>query len=105
MIRYVKFSSESIRAGEFILLHIDASYPVSIEIKCFVTQPPPTRFVPCPQSGRHTLHLKEPFNFLTNVSTFQNGGHVEFKITDSEYDIRVYEIKVKGLNTPLAGTI
>lgn len=103
MIRFVDFNSTSINAGEEIVVRIDAAYPVAIEIKCFVTQPPPAKFVPCPDSGRHTLTRREAFYFSTDARTFRYSGHVEFRITDAEYDTKVYKIEVEGLNRPLAG--
>ncbi len=105
MIKFVDFNSRIINAGENIIVKIDAVYPVAIEIKCFVTQPPPPKFVPCPDSGRHILTSREAFYFSTNAWTFQNNGHVEFQITDAEYDTKVYRIEVEGLNKPLAGLV
>jgi hypothetical protein len=92
-------------AGESIVVNVDAAYPIEIEIMCFVNQPPPTRFIPCPQSGIHTLTYRENFYFKTNQQTFQSQGEVSFKITDSDRDTRVYKImvKIKMFNPPLLG--
>lgn len=96
MIRSVDFSSKNVFAGDQIVLTIDAAYPIIIEINCFVTQPPPPRYVPCPQSGTHIVSRREPFYFSTHASTFRKDGHIEFKITDADNDTEVHRIEVEN---------
>lgn len=102
MIRQVLFNATDIQAGDTLEVNIDAAYPVVIEIYCFVTQPPPAKFVPCPSAGSHRLDVEQPFYFVTSSRTFQNDGGLEVNITDAEGDRQSYQINVSGLNTPLA---
>ena len=99
MISNVDFNSRNIQAGQNIVLIVDAKYPISIEVYCFVTQPKPPKFVPCPDSGRHDLTVRKPFYFRTSERTFENSGHVEFRIVDAEGDFKIFIIEIKGLSS------
>lgn len=101
MIRNVLFNSQTIYAGENITVTIEANYPVIIEVYCFTTQPPPPKFIPCPDSGRHRLFVQQPFIFRTDGWAFENNGYVEFKIIDADGDSDTYKVEIEGLQSSL----
>lgn len=99
MISNVNFNSTNIRAGRNIVMTVEAMYPIVVEVYCFVTQPPPPNFVPCPDSGRHEISESRPFEFRTSERTFENDGYVEFQIMDADGDSGTFRVEIEGLRS------
>lgn len=55
MISNVTFNSTEIRAGKSIVMTVEATYPIVVNVYCFVTQPPPPKFVFCPDSSTNNI--------------------------------------------------
>lgn len=69
---------------------------ITIEVKCFKTQPPPPRFEPCINSGTYTLSENElqHFIFPTGNINYRN-REIHFSIHDFKDQIK---LKVKFNN-------
>ncbi|MFC2152188.1 hypothetical protein ACFLSE_06630 [Bacteroidota bacterium] len=99
MIQAVHVNSKEIRSGEVIELNIQAEYPITIEVKCFVTKPPPPRYIPCPDAGTFTLNRQEAFLYSATERIFKEGkGHIEFEITDADNDFKLIKINVEDFD-------
>lgn len=94
MIKNVNISSKNIKAGENIRLEVTAEYPIRIVVKCFITDPPPTRFADCQEAGIHVFNSKKPFFIQTSEKVFERSGIIEIDITDAEKDTQQVIVRV-----------
>lgn len=72
------------RPGETRLFTVYGSEPLAVEVKCFVTDPPPPSFRPCPACGSQkmknggTAKVFAPPDFM--------GGSIHISVEDADGD-------------------
>jgi hypothetical protein len=107
MIRAVDFALGPLRVGEARTLRIDGAEPHTVEIHCFVNEPPPPGYRPCPECGTLDLILNgQPVEVHASATVFAKAtGHVRVTITDSDNDQRVIILKVLTRDTGASSTM
>lgn len=77
--------SEVIVAGQKTVASVEGSEPLFIEILCFVNNPPPADYKPCPECGSFSVNSGEQFEIMANYRLFSLGnGHLEVSVLDSQ---------------------
>lgn len=77
--------SEVVVAGQKTVASVEGSEPLFIEILCFVTNPPPADYKPCPECGSFSVNSGEQFDVKASYRLFSLGnGHLEVSVLDSQ---------------------
>jgi hypothetical protein len=96
MIREVLFDVSPIQAGEQRSLQAWADTPLSVEIKCFTSIPPPPGYKGCPSCGVIEIESGEKTYVTADRRTFEraSGGQLDVTLKDQTGDRREYQLKV-----------
>lgn len=82
--------------GEERFLKVWGAEPHLIEIKCFVSNPPPSGFRPCPECGKFRVMNGDLVTVTASEETFAaKGGALIIHIRDSQGDEREVRLQVK----------
>lgn len=106
MIQTVNLNTSPIQVGEKRWLSVVGDEPFTVEIKCFVSNPPPRGFKPCPECGKFKITEAEVLEIMASPATFQNSqGTLDIHITDAVGDSELIRLMVLTQLTPIQRTI
>lgn len=96
MIAIVEFDMHPFKPGESRVLTLQADEPSTIQIRCFVSNPPPPGYKPCDECGTfRTITNDQPVWIVADAQVFaREGGTLEIDIRDAAGDQRVLRIGV-----------
>ncbi len=84
----INISESELRVGEFGLLTVQSTSPVTLKIKCFVQPPRPPKLKSCDQCGTFRLSNEDTFRFSGDLRVFgSTGGFLQLNLTNEEGEI------------------
>jgi hypothetical protein len=95
MIQVIEFGEDPILPGQSRRLVLDGDGPFTVSTSCFVVNPPPPGFRPCPQCSTTTVSAHQALRI--EVSTqFRTGksGKLGIEITDAIGETVTLELNV-----------
>src|SRR5258708_22690148 len=102
MIREINFSLEPIEPGEVRELSVTGDGPFEVGVSCFVRQPRPTGYRPCPHCVVRSISENERMRVQSSREFWEGRqGHLEIKVADREGDSRILTVQVKSLERGL----
>lgn len=95
MIQNIDVSTQTVVAGHPIEVVIDASAPITVQVSCFVTTPPPPRYTTCTECQTYQVNSGELITVYADPANWSNkqGGY-EFRVVDAAGDTRVFRVAV-----------
>ena len=96
MIREVDFLITPMEPGESRNLRVYAESPISVAIRCFVSNPPPPGYRACAECGNFTISSGETLEVSASRRAFAQGGQLEIVIVDAEGDQRSFLLSVES---------
>jgi hypothetical protein len=106
MIQIINLNTSPIQVGEKRWLSILGDEPFNVEIKCFVSNPPPRGFKPCPECGKFEIRQAEALEIMASPAAFQNSqGTLDIQITDAVGDSKLIRLVVLTQLIPIQRTI
>jgi molybdopterin/thiamine biosynthesis adenylyltransferase len=97
MIRSIDFDAGPFRAGESRTIICNADAPSTIEIRCFVLEPPPPGYRPCSECGViRGVANNQAVMVTANARLFARvGGELQIVITDAEGATQEFRVRVR----------
>jgi hypothetical protein len=81
--------------GEQRLLFAQSDTIVSVEIKCFVQNPPPPGYKPCPSCGTLEAKPGRPVSITASAEVFSiSRGTLEIRVRDESGDERHFSVPI-----------
>lgn len=95
MITSIAFDDRPIHIGEQRPIRAWGDEPITIEIKCFTSAPPPPGFKPCPECGTFHIISGEEIYVIPSPSVFTgNQGTLNVTVRDRTGDERQFILAV-----------
>jgi len=95
MIDQVDFDDSPITPGRRRTLRAWSKTPLTVEIKCFVTQPPPAGYKPCASCGVMHPNSGQAVEIVADRAVFRRpGGHLSIVVSDADGDRKEYSLPV-----------
>lgn len=106
MIKYVHLDTSPIRVGDQRWLSAEGDEPFAVEIKCFVSNPPPGGYKPCAECGRFDITEGQAVLITASPAVFQNNqGVLEIGVTDQTGDSKLFRLIVVAQIVPITSTL
>ena len=88
----IDIDPQPMRPGETRLFRVYGSGSMAVEVKCFVTNPPPPGFRPCPACGSTKMNSGDSGRISAPIDF--TGGSIQISVEDSEGDRAHAKIRV-----------
>ncbi|MDO6693842.1 hypothetical protein Q4574_11130 [Aliiglaciecola sp. 3_MG-2023] len=76
------FENTPFKAGQSKVFRSDNQSKITLDIKCFVDDPPPPGFMPCGECGSFELAKEEEKLITADLRTFKRGGRIVLTVSD-----------------------
>jgi hypothetical protein len=95
MIKNIEFDDRPMEVGEQRLLYAESDYKVAVEIKCFVQNPPPPGYKPCPSCGILDQKPGQPLVITASAELFSvSPGSLEITVRDGSGDEKHFSVAI-----------
>lgn len=89
MIEVFEYPRVALRPGDAYELMVRAAEPISVQIKCFKSAPPPPGYRACEECGSFSVQSGERLRLHVSESAFrQVTGGIDITVQDSQGDKR-----------------
>jgi len=100
MIREINFQLEPMEIGEIRSLSVSGDAPFQVGVSCFVREPRPPGYRPCPHCVVRSISENETIDIEASREFWEDRqGHLEIKVTDQKGDSRTLRLQVNSRET------
>lgn len=97
MIREINFQLEPMEIGEIRPLSVSGDAPFQVGVSCFVREPRPPGYRPCPHCVVRSISENETMDIEVSEEFWENRqGNLEIKVTDRKGDSRILKLQVNS---------